>query len=247
MDDRLKVWHKLISTHDIRNQNDNAIVKSTLRHNYIYCFPWNITIASGIYPCPVQVFRLPLNYGFKTKGEEFHPVIRSLTIHQRGYSYLDDVPSTHFQRDTLAANDNVFIDRIQQLQVELNQLKEEEPHIMRVNRYGFAWWSTIITMIILVLIVIALTIFIAIKIKKGHKSIKTDIRELKSEYEATSCMNCRSRRALALQPMPLSNRTTSESTSFTINRKKPEKPGKTTPLISSSCSERIDTLAQPCK
>lgn len=76
MDPKLSIWKPLISTHDIYRQHDMAIWKPTLRYNYLYCFPWNITISNAVDQCPPKAFRLPLNVNFDTKGEIYVSVVK---------------------------------------------------------------------------------------------------------------------------------------------------------------------------
>lgn len=98
----------------------------------------------------------------------------------------------------MSANDNILFNRIQELQKQLKKIQNEREEHVEIERNGPLWWSIIILSVFFISIIVGQSAFILFHLKEGHKAtvashkaIKEDIQELKSEYEATSCINCR--------------------------------------------------------
>lgn len=114
-DPAVTVWRKLVTVDNIYSHQNITTLKRTLLYNYIYCFPSEIRISDGNHKCPPAVFRVPINVGWSTRDKNYVPIIRKVKFVERELPFIDDVHLTHFDDDSLAANDASMFDKLQEL------------------------------------------------------------------------------------------------------------------------------------
>lgn len=193
IDPSTRLWRQLISTDDISSYKNSTAVKRTLLYNYIYCFPGEITIAEGKHKCPPAVFRVPVNMDWNTSDKSFVPTIRKLKISGRENPFIDDVHLNHFDEESLAANDAGMFEKVQSLRAKLRRLQVQRDTAITIQKSGTSYWSLITLFLLLVSacgILAIYSIHLTRQAHQNHQNIASDIRELRSEYQATSCINC---------------------------------------------------------
>ena len=168
-DPRLKVWRALHSTKDIySNQSYTPVeVQRTQQFNYIYCFPWNITLDNSNHRCPPYVFRLPVNQTFNTSIYNYDEVDVSMTITQTQPMAVENVHRGHFDDESEAADELKMIDALQQLQIKLHEMKLESENSITI-RYEYVPQIFYVTssIVLILLLVLSLRFYISIAANK---------------------------------------------------------------------------------
>jgi len=233
----VSIWRTLISTRDIFSQHKTTAFRHTLNWNYIYCFPYNISLKDGIYRCPTTLFRLSSNVGFKTTDRDYHPVIRKVHIVSNNEkAYIEDVHIGHFNDSSIAQTGIAMFDRIQEL---LNQLDDKEQEVSRswsVEKYSGSFWfliglGSVLTIFSLLFMVSnqLLTHHGANKTKRTIRShvqqVLSEVKDLRQVYDSVSDMKPKTALKAVLQSNLTAKSETNNSTSNhnhnTVNRTKP--------------------------
>ena len=191
VDPGVNVWRRVVTTKDIYSQ-DITTYKRTPKMNYIYCFPFNITVDGQTTRCPTLMFKLPVEKAFVTGNISYVPQIRRIKVSRMEHNFIEDVSLGHFDENSLASSDVTMFDRVQQL-TELNaQLLLEQQQSITITKHGSTWWSTILLVLALVLITIGLATWnlrLSKTLQSRSKQVANDVAELKT-YERISCVNC---------------------------------------------------------
>lgn len=123
-DPALSIWTPVPEMMNISRYVDMSTIKKTLEHNYIYCFPGNITIGDKNYRCPVEVFRLPTDKAFKTSTSRHVPSRIQMNVTQKELA-IDNIHVGHFQDDSDVVNELRMFDKITELRAKLESIDNE--------------------------------------------------------------------------------------------------------------------------
>lgn len=188
-DPELSKWRVLISTNKVYDQNQGSMDYRTLKFNYVYCFPWNITIKSKQLRCPPYAFRLPLNLAYSTMGKSYTPKRKKFLLTQHDPLAVDIIHNGQFYQASEAADECLWFDKIQKLRQDLqNEILENERSVS-VAKHGWIWWITVASFSLLVLTLLALSgynIYLHHRTKKSHKSIENELRDINEVYGTIS-------------------------------------------------------------
>lgn len=117
-------WRVLISTNDILNNHKSVSIIKAINFNYVYCFPYKITIADGTYRCPIRMFKVPIDLGFTTLNKTVLAVKRKLHIlSDVDKLFIDDVHIGHFPNSSVATTGIEMYERIQEPMKEVSDFK----------------------------------------------------------------------------------------------------------------------------
>lgn len=191
-DPDLNIWRNIVTTNNVY-LNNVASYKHSKSANYIYCFPWNVTINGETTRCPVLMFRLDPRLSFSTRNITYKGIHRKILLSFSEQSFYEGVSLAHFDENKIASNQLSMFDRIQELQSINDGLVHDQEVSIIVTKHGFAYWLTIFVVGILCVICISLLVYILKITNKVHAQNKTqsiDLQEIKKTYEATSCINC---------------------------------------------------------
>jgi len=190
-DPNLNIWRSLITTREIYNQ-DISTFKRTPHCNYVYCFPFNITIDGETFRCPSLMFKVPVELPFKINNISYIPMIRRIKMSHIEHSFIEDIPTGHFDESSIATSGAHMFDRIQELTMINDQLVQREQTSITIAKHGIAWWSTILTVGILILITICLSIINLRSskiLREQGNQVASDVAEMKI-YDRISCVSC---------------------------------------------------------
>ena len=236
-DSSVSIWRTLISTRDIFSQHKTTAFRHTLNWNYIYCFPYNISLKDGIYRCPTTLFRLSSNVGFKTTDRDYHPVIRKVHIVSNNEkAYIEDVHIGHFNDSSIATTGISMFDRIQELLNQLDDKEQKESRSWSVEKYSGSFWfliglASVLTTFSLLFMVsnLLLTHHGANKTKRTIRShvqqVLSEVKDLRQVYDSVSDMELKTALKAVLQSNLTAKSETNNSTSNhnhnTVNQTKP--------------------------
>lgn len=203
-----QMWRKIITTENIYSQ-DIASYKRTTSCNYVYCFPFNISINNELIRCPTLMFKLPLDKAFtilSKRNTSYIPRINKIKLSKQE-RFIEDVSVYHFNESTIAASDVAMFDRVQELRRLNSELRQEHERSITIVRHGWTWWLTIFIATGALTVTLALVtwnIRMSHQVKKNNKSMAKDVAEIKL-YDKLSCANCAAnkREAAMMQEVPL--------------------------------------------
>lgn len=187
-DPKTSVWRSLITTRDIYKQ-DISTFKRTWALNYIYCFPFDIIIDGEKYRCPSLMFKLDSKKAFKIGKQEYKPNFQVHKFMHRERNFIEDIPTGHFNLDSIATSDVKMFERIQELTDQNLALIHTQETSITILKHGTAWWSTIIMVGILIIVTIILTFYnlhLSRKLHAQSSQVASDVAEMKT-YERLTC------------------------------------------------------------
>ena len=195
VDPKLRVWRTLITTDRIYEHNNSTTVKKTARYNYVYCFPWNITIADGVHRCPPYVFRVPVSLAFTTQSYKYKSYRRKLNITVAESYAIDVVHSGHFEFDSETSNEVNMFDNIRALRVKLDEMIHERETSITITKHGTTWWFAICVITLLMIATVSLVTYnLKTSKKSSHrcKKVALEMKELISQYQdvKVNCETC---------------------------------------------------------
>ena len=200
-DTKLNIWRSIVTTSDVY-RNNVASYKHSFKWNFIYCFPWNITVNGETTRCPILTFKLDSNIPFHTKNITYNGLRRKIISSFVEQPFVESVSPAHFDSNKIAINNLAMFDRIQELQALNEDLINNQELSIIVTKHGMVYWSTICTVGFLITICICLILHslrITNQVRVQNKSQSMDLKELKRTYEAVSCINCNIRAEKAQQ------------------------------------------------
>ena len=106
-DGHLDDWKIIQTISDFDEIKPSAQVKSTATYNYIYCFPYNITMDNiGTLRCPYKPFKLSQNIGFCTINKHHRSSMVNMKIFQQYDQYgFEAMHHSHLEQSTDLEND----------------------------------------------------------------------------------------------------------------------------------------------
>jgi len=159
---RLQIWETLVETRDIAKYQNICQVKRTLLYNYVYCFPFNITLPIGTVRAPPYTFRIPTSQAFEVPILKYTPIIRKLNLtgpHE--LPAVDSIHTRHFSEDSEAINQAGWFDKIQKLQRKIEGMHTDRIETMSIKKHGFSYYVIIGSLVLLISLCIGLTLHIA--------------------------------------------------------------------------------------
>lgn len=161
-DPKVQIWKPIIQTRNLDRFDETCQVKKTMNHNYIYCFPYNITLSAGTFRMPPNVFRLQVTEPFEIAGlPKYIPKIREFNVApEHDLSVIDSIHVGQFPLGSDVIDQSKWFDRIQELLALNEQYSFKEQSSVVVTKYGTVWWLVIIAVIILIKITIILSIML---------------------------------------------------------------------------------------
>lgn len=168
-----------------------------MTYNYIYCFPFNTTLKGGNYSSPPYPFRLPISEPFSVPVLNYVPIVRKYNISgPNEFPAVDSIHMGHFPMGSDAVDQRKWFDRIQELQHQNEAMKMERETSVSIVKHGWAWWTTISFVLILVMMSITLityNVYISQHNTRSHHRIARDIMDLKSNYQEVKidCPKCK--------------------------------------------------------
>ena len=191
-DPDLNIWRSIITTSDVY-KNNIASYKHSFSSNFIYCFPWNITINGETTRCPILIFKLDSRISFNTRNISYKGIQRKIMSSFVEQPFIESVSLAHFDSNKIASNNLAMFDRIQELQALNEDLIHNQNLSIIVTKHGIVYWLTICTVGLMIIIFIGLLLYSLQVTKRVHaqgKSQSLDLQELKRIYEPVSCINC---------------------------------------------------------
>lgn len=191
VDPNINIWRKIVTTNDVYSQ-DISTFKRTSRANYVYCFPYNITIEGQTTRCPILMFKLPVDKAFVTGNLTYTPMVRKIKLSRIEHHFIESISLGHFNENSLASSDVTMFDRIQQLTRTNEELIIQQKQSITITKNGSIWWSTILFIAALVLITTCLIVWnlhLSQGLQTSSKQVASDVAELKN-YDRISCVNC---------------------------------------------------------
>ena len=145
-DPALNVWETLYETDDIMKHANETDVRKTATHNYIYCFPGNVTIEGQTYRCPIETFRLKVNKRFRLYDVSWSgSPVESLDSNQRWA--IDTVHSSHFRDDSDTIQHLALFDALKEERNAKRKLLEELGSGVHIKYSSPTLWILILTLI----------------------------------------------------------------------------------------------------
>lgn len=148
-DGYLDDWETIEKTEDITNTLKVAQVKSTNFFNYIYCYPWTITIQNSTHRCPAKPFRLSANTAFETanKRHQSSEIIIKLiqTFDTKGF---EAIHHAHLEEESDLNNELRMLEDLRRLKNRLRSIDLEQNELISVAYYSPAFWTIILLLIL---------------------------------------------------------------------------------------------------
>lgn len=219
-DPRIKRWRPLLRSRDTRNQYNATVIKSTLTHYYIYCYPNNITIVTDELRCPPYPFKIKNEIKFKLHERVYEPRRKRLMVNAFEKPAVDMVHLSHFDPESEAVDEVKLVDKISELYQQIEQLEKEKESNIFVVKNGKLWYASIGLTILMGFCLIGLMLY-GLKIsKKGQRTnrlIYGDMQEMKNYSTITACTGCSSKGP--------DSTNTQQQNMLSINKEKPDTKG----------------------
>jgi len=200
-DPKLNSWRAILITNNIYDHNIVSY-KHTSIANFVYCFPWNVTIRRETMRCSMLIFELDSSRSFQTRNISYRGITRRIISSYSDQPLIKEVGSAHFNYNRIANSDTIMLDRVQELTKLNGELLIEQKMSVMVTKHGWIFYTTIIVAILLVALLLGLIHHlqsITMKVHETNVLNSSELRELKKTYEAASCINCRSDRGRTSQ------------------------------------------------
>lgn len=142
VDPRLKEWKIIEQPDDIyaTKLGKRAQLYQSGDYNYIYCFPFNITIKGIVQRCPVSLFRLPITEGWTTGGVNHSPKEIKLNLTQHhDISAIESLSTAHFTDEQSYQNDAALFDHLYDLRKQIRSANFTLTSSVVIER-GIFWW-----------------------------------------------------------------------------------------------------------
>ena len=157
-DGYLDEWEVIERTTEITSTKKIAQVKSTNFYNYVYCYPWTITIQNTTHSCPAKPFRLSANTPFETadKRHQSSEIILKLiqTFDSKGF---EAIHHAHLEEESDLNNELRMLNELRTLKSRIRNIDLERQDMITVAYYSPAFW-TIILLLFLSLSALAIII-----------------------------------------------------------------------------------------
>lgn len=189
-DPKIQSWHSLFSTNDIYKYHNSTAVKRGFSFNYVYCFPWKISLPDGNYRCPPSVFKLRLNVSFVTADYNYHPVLRKFNVKVDDLQFVDQIHRSHFADFSNAINDAAMFDELQRLRRELDQIHIDEDKKYTVVKHSPTYYILLVHILILLLFSTGAGAFLLRVYHVSYNILANDVVEIKHIYGSTTCLHC---------------------------------------------------------
>lgn len=170
-DSRLMKWRTIVQTNDVVSQNFSTSVSKTGIHNYVQCYPKNITVQGIQRRCPPYVFKLFINQTFSTDDYEYTAEDIKISVDDPGFNFLDTFVHRYHADDVTFDDEIILLDK---LKAAKEKLKEAE--ILQDSSYVIdkttVNYSTPAVLILVVVVVAAQCILILhFKLQKDNDSL----------------------------------------------------------------------------
>lgn len=140
IDPNLNSW---VILPNIKETEPRVVV--TKFHNYIYCYPKNITYHDRSHYCPPTVFKLPTDISFKTGNSEYEAITVSMNITRKDIV----IDNLHYDElDTPSVNELHLIENQRNLIDQVERLKDMNNELTISNSNNSPCFWTIISMIL---------------------------------------------------------------------------------------------------
>ena len=145
LDPKLQLWESRRETRDIYSQNDTIQIKKTIMFNYIYGFPFNITLRSGTFRMPPHVFRLSTDIGYKIDGLlPYHPKIVAMNISDAAkWEPIDSIHPGHFPMGSEMNDEGKWFEKIQEMQILNEKLLQQYNNGYVIVKHSPVYWILI--------------------------------------------------------------------------------------------------------
>lgn len=172
-DPELSTWRVLISTRDIYNNHKSVSIIKAVNFNYVYCFPFNITIVDGTYRCPTKQFKVPVNIGFNTLNRTVTATKKKLRIKSDiDRLFVDDVHISHFPNMSIATTGVVMFDRVQSLLKQVEDLNFQQQNSVSIEKNSKMFWIILSVLILLMTTIVAIILYNLSVTRRSHKEFK---------------------------------------------------------------------------
>lgn len=156
-DEMLKLWtiektveslHETFS--ELPQQHGNKY------HQFIYCFPYNITIAGKTSRCPQHVFKLANSISWETKGHRFRPMFFSLNASTNTQEFpFDRIYWTNVNEPNTVGEVYNWINRSEHYQQVLSEYQNTHLSVHKST----AWNASIILIVLILLASICAAVY----------------------------------------------------------------------------------------
>ena len=165
-------WEIIEKTNNLQSIKKIAQVKASNYYNYIYCFPWDITIEGNTYRCPAKPFRLSLNTAFQTankKHQSSEKVIKLIkSFDTEGF---EAIHHAHLEEESDLNNELQMIEQLRELKIKIGKVDLEKRELITVAYYSPAFW-TIICLLVASLLTLATCAYFWFKQRFGKRKVK---------------------------------------------------------------------------
>lgn len=160
-------WEVIESTTNIKKTKKSAQVIQGGNFNYIYCYPFNITIEGETHKCPIKPFRLSINTGFVAVDvrHESSQVVMDFVQHYDKIGF-EALHNSHLEESSDLADTERMIDDLRHYKKELKEIKEEKQESIIIRYYSTAFWAIIMAILLLIAMVIYASYLVVSKWKE---------------------------------------------------------------------------------